>query len=66
MWPYIIGFIVLVGIIVVVLNRRGSTGASKGDDLHSSYTGDGHRHSGGFGGGGPGYGGGGGDGGGGF
>ena len=65
MWPYIIGFIVIVGVIVVVTNRRGSTGASRADDLPST-----HRPNtsggGGFGGGGYGGGDGGGDGGGGF
>ena len=34
MW-WIIGFIVIVGVIVVVMNRRGSTGASRADDLPS-------------------------------
>ncbi len=29
MWSWIIGFIVIVGIIVVVMNRRGSTGARR-------------------------------------
>ena len=29
MW-FIIGFIVIVGVIVVVMNRRGSTGAEPG------------------------------------
>ena len=38
MWAFIIGFIVIVGIIVVVTNRRGSTGASRADDLPSRYT----------------------------
>ncbi len=37
MWPYIIGFIVIVGVIVVVMNRRGSTGVSRADDLPSNY-----------------------------
>ena len=50
MWPYIIGFIVIVGLIVVVMNRRGSTGASRADDLPSSYTAEGQKHTGGFGG----------------
>ena len=36
MWPYIIGFIVIVGVIVVVMNRRGSTGASRADDRPST------------------------------
>ena len=55
MWPYIVGFIVIVGIIVVVMNRRGSTGASRSDDLSSSYTAEQYKHTGGFsGGGGPG------------
>ena len=35
MW-FIIGFIVIVGMIVVVMNRRGSTGASRADDLPST------------------------------
>jgi hypothetical protein len=39
MWM-IIGFIVIVGIIVVVVNRRGSTGASRADDLPSTGRGD--------------------------
>jgi hypothetical protein len=61
MWPYIIGFVVIVCIIVVVMNRRGSTGASRADDLPSSYTAEGQKHTGGFGGGGVGGGYGGGD-----
>ena len=52
MWAWIIGFVVIVGVIVVVMNRRGSTGASRADDLPSSYTADGQKHTGGFGGGG--------------
>ena len=39
MWAWIIGFIVIVGVIVVVMNRRGSTGASRADDLPSSEPG---------------------------
>ena len=50
MWTLIIGFVVIVGVIVVVMNRRGSTGASRADDLPSSYTADGQKHTGGFGG----------------
>jgi hypothetical protein len=57
MW-FIIGFIVIVGVIVVVMNRRGSTGVSRADDLPSSQrpdtSGGGHlgggAGSGGFGG----------------
>ena len=52
MWTYIIGFVVIVGIIVVVMNRRGSTGASRADDLPSRYTADDQKHTGGFSGGG--------------
>jgi hypothetical protein len=37
-----------VGIIVFVMNRRGSTGASKADDLSSQYSAEGQKHSGGF------------------
>ena len=37
MWPYIIGFIVIVGIIVVVMNRRGSTGAGRPPHLLYQY-----------------------------
>ena len=37
MWPFIIGFVVLVAIIAVTVNRRGSTGASRADDLASTY-----------------------------
>jgi hypothetical protein len=48
MWSWIIGFVVIVGIIVFVLNRRGSTGASKADDLPSRYSADGQKHDGGF------------------
>ncbi len=48
MWPYIIGFIVIVGIIAVVINRRGSTGASRADDLPSSYTAEHQKHTGGL------------------
>ena len=47
MW-FIIGFIVIVGVIVVVMNRRGSTGASQADDLPSSQRPD--RIGGGYGG----------------
>ena len=54
MWSWVIGFVVIVGVIVVVMNRRGSTGASKNDDLPSRYTADGQKHTGGFGGGGTG------------
>ena len=36
-WTYIIGFAVLVAIIAVIINRRGSTGASRADDLTSTY-----------------------------
>ncbi|HYN67974.1 MAG TPA: hypothetical protein VES93_13875 [Ornithinibacter sp.] len=59
MWAWIIGFVVIVGIIVVVTSRRGSTGASRADDLPSPY-----RHGAGGGGGHVGGGGDGGDGGG--
>jgi hypothetical protein len=48
MWSWIIGFVVIVGIIVVVMNRRGSTGASKADDLPSRYSAEGQKHTGGF------------------
>lgn len=40
MWPFIIGFILVVGIIVVVMNRRGSTGAGKDWDEHPRTHGD--------------------------
>ena len=40
MWPYIIGFIVIVGIIVVVMNRRGSTGSGRDYDEPSQYRGN--------------------------
>ena len=46
MWPYIIGFLVIVGIIVVVTNRRGSTGASRNDDLPSTSRADTRDNSG--------------------
>jgi hypothetical protein len=46
MWPYIIGFIVIVGIIVVVMNRRGSTGASRADDRSVDYRADGTQGTG--------------------
>lgn len=49
MWPYILGFVVIVGIIVVVMNRRGSSGASRADDLSPHYD-ETRRHEGGFGG----------------
>ena len=52
MWTFIIGFVVIVGIIVVVMNRRGSTGASRADDMPSRYTADEQKHTGGYGGGG--------------
>lgn len=48
MWSWIIGFVVIVGVIVFVMNRRGSTGASKADDLPSRYSAEGQKHSGGF------------------
>ena len=51
MW-FIIGFVVLVGIIVVVVNRRGSTGASRADDLPSSHQRDSYKNDGYIGGGG--------------
>ncbi len=50
MWSWIIGFVVIVGIIAFVLNRRGSTGASKADDLASRYSAEGQKHTGGMGG----------------
>ncbi len=40
MWPYIIGFVVIVGLIVVVTSRRGSTGGSRDDDLPSTMRAD--------------------------
>jgi hypothetical protein len=40
MWPYIIGFIVIVGILVVVMNRRGSTGAGRAYDEPSRVRGN--------------------------
>lgn len=43
MWPYIIGFVVIMGVIVVVTNRRGSTGASRADDLPSGHQRDSSR-----------------------
>ena len=53
MW-FIIGFIVIVGVIVVVMNRRGSTGESRADDLPSGQrpdtSGGGYLGGGGFGG----------------
>jgi len=50
MWSWIIGFVVIVGIIVFVLNRRGSTGASNGDGLASRSSAEGQKHTGGMGG----------------
>ena len=47
---WIIGFVVIVGIIVFVLYRKGSTGASKADDLASRYSVEGQKHTGGMGG----------------
>lgn len=32
MWAWIIGVVVLVVVIAVVMNRRGSTGVSRADD----------------------------------
>lgn len=46
MWPYIIGFIVIVGIMVVVMNRRGSTGASRADDRSADHKPDGTQGTG--------------------
>lgn len=40
MWPYIIGFVVIVGVIVVVMNRRGSTGAGRDYDEQSRVHGN--------------------------
>ena len=40
MWWMIIGFIVIVGIIVVVMNRRGSTGAGRDYDEQSGVRGN--------------------------
>lgn len=57
MWAWIIGFVVIVGVIVVVTNRRGSTGASRADDLPSPYGRDAGRGGGYIGGGGGGDGG---------
>jgi hypothetical protein len=50
MWPYIIGFIVIVGIIVVVMNRRGSTGAGREWDEQSGGTRNDRSHDSGYGG----------------
>ena len=35
-WPWIIGFVLVVGIIVVVMNRRGSTGPGRDHDQPTS------------------------------
>jgi len=40
MWPYIIGFVVIVGIIVVVMNRRGSTGSGRDYDEQTGVRGN--------------------------
>ena len=39
-WAWVIGFVVLVGVIVVVMNRRGSTGAGRDYDEHSGVRGN--------------------------
>jgi hypothetical protein len=44
MWPYIIGFVVLLGVIAVMSSRRGSTGASRADDLPSTNRRDHRAH----------------------
>jgi hypothetical protein len=31
-WIWVLGVVVVIGVIVVVMNRRGSTGASRDDD----------------------------------
>lgn len=36
MWPWIIGVVLVLAVIVMVMNRRGSTGASRADDLPSN------------------------------
>jgi hypothetical protein len=43
MWPWIIGVVLLLAVTVVVMNRRGSTGASKADDLPPSHGPDGSK-----------------------
>ena len=48
MWLYIIGFIVIVGVIVVVTNRRGSTGAGRDYDVPSTTRADTRDNSGGI------------------
>jgi hypothetical protein len=58
---WILGFLAVFALIAVIVDRRGSTGASRADDLPSGR--DRHTPDSGYGGGGPGGGGLGGDGG---
>jgi hypothetical protein len=62
MWWWILGFLAVIVLIAVVIDRRGSTGASRAEDRASGR--DSHTPDSGYGAGG--FGGGGGDGGGGF
>jgi hypothetical protein len=47
MWAWVIGFVVIVGVIVVVVNRRGSTGSGRGHDVPSTGRAD-TREGGGY------------------
>ena len=38
MWPWIIGLALVIAVMVIVMNRRGSTGASRAEDRKSSHS----------------------------
>ena len=38
MWPWIIALVLLMAVMVFVMNRRGSTGASRAEDRSSTHT----------------------------
>jgi hypothetical protein len=38
MWPWIIGLVSVMAVMVFVMTRRGSTGASRAEDRNSTHT----------------------------
>ena len=48
MWWLVIALVAVLVLITVVVNRRGSTGQSRADDLATDYHADGQRNEGGY------------------
>ena len=48
MWWVVIALVAVLVLITVVVNRRGSTGQSRADDLPTDYHADGQRNEGGY------------------